>query len=592
MIYLILGIFLILIQFLPVLSSEDKKRGFIYNVFFWIIFQSLLAVLTQIFGLFYFWVIFSVNFLASLFIFLYYYKKIQWKRLKYLKIDWILIFIIFVSILTLYQVHYNYTGKINYATDQSVIYHDVKNMNYPYPYFSDEWDAISLVNYSIDNHALPIVNPLNGTIFSNFAIPFFSFLSGINLFFGINALYSFNFFAIFINTLIIVLCYLFLIKNGLGWKASSISALSILYITSSANLPGVWHMIPMHLGVVFSLIGFYFMSEDQTKYAIFCGLAVFLFYPPIILFYGLALLVFLLSRIKLNKKNVKKIFIYGSLGIVLLIALTYFLFLLPSFYPKAGPIVKMIFDRFYYKSFSGNLIPIYNFYDVLPILSILFFIFGIIEVYRNYKWLFSQIVLGFSFWLLYSFLTYRIIIDFERIVFFTALIVVIFFAFGIKKTFEYIDSKYDWSKYVTVGFFVFFIFFIPFYTSRDNWKKFIFIDRLSQVSASTKSPANRYITQEDINLFKNIKQKKFLSIPWKGLVIGVATNNIPLTAKDGIISTGMSQVIGEFLGGDCEKKVSVAKKYNLDYIYLYQFDCSEFKKLGESKEGFFLYKFR
>jgi hypothetical protein len=590
MIYLILGLILLVCQFLPVFIFKDKNKGFVYNLFFWIIFQSTVAVLTQLFGVFYFWVIFPINVLASLLIFLYCYKKIQWKNIKF---DWVLIFIILVSVATLFQVHYNYTGKINYATDQSAGYHQVKNMNYPYPYYSDEWDTVALINYSTTNHSLPIVNPFDGNVYFNMAIPFFSFLAEINLLLGLSALYSFNFFTIFISTLIVVLCYLFLLKNGLGWKVSAISALSVLYITSSANLPGIWHLIPIHFGIIFSLIGFYFLLENKTKLALLAGLCVLLFYAPIIVFYVLAIFIYMFGKAKLQGKDIKKILWFSLFGVIILAVFGYFLFVLPFFYQKSANFINMILNRLYYKSFSGNLIPQYKIYYVLPFFTIIFFLSGIVDIFKKNKWIFSQLMLGIFFWFLYSFLTYRIIIDFERIVLFTSIIIIIISAFGLKKIFDYVDQKYSKylaSRYITFAFLGFFVVFIPFYTSVASWQNFVYVDATGQVKATVRSVANVYITKEDIDLFKDIKQKKFLSIPWKGLVLAVATNNYPLVVKEGIVSTGDAKNLSAFLQADCKNKLSLAKSYKLDYIYLYQFDCPEFEKISQSKEGLVLYK--
>lgn len=590
MVYLILGLILLVCQFLPMFLFSDKKRGFVYNLFYWIIFQSGLAVLTQLFGIFYFWVIFGINLLASLLIFLYCYKKINFKNIK---IDWPVLIIVLISVFTLFQVHYNYTGKINYSTDQNAGYHQIKNMNYPYPYYSDEWDAVGLINYSTNSHRLPVVNPLDNNVYFNLAIPFFSFLAEANLLLGLNALYSFNFLAIFVSTLIVVLCYLFLLKNELGWKVSSICALSILYITSSANLPGIWHLVPVHFGILFSLMGFYFLLESNIRLALVSGLCILLFYPPLIIFYGLAILVYVFSQAKSGGKDIKK-YIWILLSCIIFLAVfSYFLYILPYFYPKSLNFINMVFNRLYYKSFSGNLIAEYKIYYVLPVFIILFFLFGIVEVFNKNKWIFSQLILGVFFWFLYSFLTYRIIIDFERVVLYTSIIIIITSAFGLKKIFDYFDQKYpkySVSKYITPLFLIFFVAFIPFYTSSAKWDKFVYVDATGQVRASVRAVANIYITQEDLDLFRNIKQKKFLSIPWKGLVIGVATNNYPLVAKEGIVSTGNAKNLSDFLQADCKGKLDMAKSFKLDYIYLYEMDCPGFEKIGESKEGLFLYK--
>ena len=67
------------------------------------------------------------------------------------------IFIIIVSFICFYSVHYNYAGKVTTINEP---FKEVKNMKYDYPYFSDEWSSVSLIQYSLDNHKLPLVNPL------------------------------------------------------------------------------------------------------------------------------------------------------------------------------------------------------------------------------------------------------------------------------------------------------------------------------------------------------------------------------------------------------------------------------------------------
>src|SRR3989339_1548052 len=333
MISFILGLMLLITPFLVVVLFKDKKIGFIFVLFCSILFHVILALATQMLGIFYYGIIIGVTFVADLILLFFVFKKLKassfpatagsrpWRDKfqvsSFKKIDWALIFVIIVGFLTLYQVHYNYTGKINLATDRTVGYHDVKNMVYPYPYYSDEWDAVSLMKYSINSHVLPFKNPLDNSLHINFAAPFFSFLSGIALLLRVDPLLSFNYLSIFINTLIIILGYVFLRFNKMPKAISGITALFLLYIPSAANLPGTWHLIPIHMGIVFSLIGFCFMSLSEIKLAAMSAVAVLMFYPPLILFYAPALLIFLFSKSSFININAKRSIAFLAAGLFL-----------------------------------------------------------------------------------------------------------------------------------------------------------------------------------------------------------------------------------------------------------------------------------
>jgi hypothetical protein len=591
MIYLFLSLIILAFPFLLLSFFNDKKAGFAYILFFWVLFQTATAVITQFFGIFYFWVILGINLSAVLLIIFYIIKKQQIKKI--FDLDWMLIFVIAVSLLYLHQVHYNYTGKISLSTDQSAPSHHAKSMTYQYPYYSDEWDAVVLMNYSIDTHLLPTKNPLNNSSYINFAIPYFSFLSALSLFLRTSPLLCFNFIAIFINILIIVISYFFLRINKTTKIVSAISALSLLYISCGANLPGIWHLLPIHLGIVFSLLGLCFMSLKEKKMAIASAIMVLLFYLPLILFYGLALAVFLAQKINIkNKKNQKIVFYAGAVA-TLAVLTGYFLYL-ASVLSQKYEIGDALFSRLFYPSFSGDFIPQYTFYYVIPFFILLFFVFGIYYVFKNMKWLFSQVILGAFFWALYSFITYRIVIDFERVVFFTSIIVVLISGFGLKEIFEYINSKYQKNipaiKYAGFLALAVFVLVCPFYTAQSNWEKFILIKPADGAKAYPRSPANNYITKDDIKLFEGISQKRFLSIPWKGLVLAAATKNYPVVAKEGIISAGDAQMVDKFLKAECDEKIKMAKSQKIDYIYLYNLNCDGFEKKGQSREGFVLYK--
>ena len=290
-----------------------------------------------------------------------------------------------------------------------------------------------------------------------------------------------------------------------------------------------------------------------------------------------------------------------------------------------------IFNYIFYRSFTGNFIPQFYFYNIIPWPAIFFSAIGIYFVFKNKKWLLYQLVLGIIFWIFYSFSSLRIIIGYERVVFFTSIIVVLISAFGLEeikkviflslrgrseatdvaiqsyrlprrpyKIFDLLAPRNDSSEIVSfwlamtlqIIVILLFVLAIPFYTQNQNWEKLILKNPIIKANSIPMPPANNYLTQEDLELFKNIKQKRFLSAPWKGTVIGTATNNYPVITKGGTItmSSDNPDLYNQFLNFECEKKGRIAKEKNIDYIYSRAFSCQNFQEINKSSEGFVLYK--
>ena len=99
-----------------------------------------------------------------------------------------------------------------------------------------------------------------------------------------------------------------------------------------------------------------------------------------------------------------------------------------------------------------------------------------------------------------------------------------------------------------------------------------------------------YLHPDDLLLFKDIKQARFLSIPWKGLVVGVATGNYPLSSKESIVSNNFLNY-NEFMAKNCAGKTKLAQKMKVDFVYSHPFLCNNFLERGRSQEGFVLYEF-
>lgn len=594
MIQLILGILLLSIPFILVTLFDDKKKGFIYILFFLFFFQSFLGLLTQLLGIFYYQVIIGATLIVDLVLIFIYFKiknKVSAKggsASGRKKIDWVILFVTIVSLLTLYQVHFNYTGEINIATDYRPSYHEVKNMEYVYPYFSDEWYAVSLVQGAIENHSLPVNNLLNNKFFPNLELFFHSFIAQIMLLLGLNPLLNYTILSIFINTLIILLMYLFLRLSDISRLSAGIASLLALYIPSGANIPGFWHLIPLSSGILFFLFTLCFMKIGNIKISTLGTILACLFYPPLAPFYLLAWLVFLYSKSKDKKKALK---LFSKIAIVSVIVA-------PIIYSltKAAPFSKTIdylLSRIFFEAFSAPFISQIYFFDIIPILSILLLTFGLYFLVKNKKWiLLSTFILGILYWFLYSLSTYRFFAEYERIVILTSIIIVIISGFGLKQIENYIKEKdLKIFKMAEIAILLSFLILIPFYTKANAWKKIVAIDPQTKIISYPKSVANNYLTEEDLKLFSDIKDKRFLSIPWKGTVIGVATRNNPIVTKQGTISIGSNSVIGKFLGANCNEKKNMAKDLKLDYIYLNEYDCPNFVKIGQSSEGFYLYKF-
>jgi len=590
----ILGIILLTLPFLVINLFSDKKRGFIYVLFFWLIFQTALAVTTQFFGVFYYNVVLCCTLFADIIIlFAYFLIRIKNKQklvFNFKKIDWVVLAVIIISFLTLLQVHYNYTGKINLATDQVVSYHEAENMKYVYPYFSDEWYAVSLIEGSINFHSLPIKNILTNTPFLNLELFFHSLLAGIFLILKLDVLTQYTLVSIFINTLIIALIYVFLRISNVSRLASGVCSLFTLYIACGANLPGLWHLIPFTLGIVIFLISICFMEFNSVKMAVASmGLACF-FYPPLIPFFTVAVLGFLFFRIKPTKQNIFKI----AIGLILLFILS----VLGFYALLASPLkdlVNYIVSRIFFTSFVAPSITQLYFYRVIPLPAVIFATMGLYFTYKNKKWIFTELIFCAVVWFFYSLTVNRFFIEYERMVIFVSIIAVIISGFGLKFIEEEIKKEFqkkgeDFLKIAEISVIFIFLLLVPYYTQGTNWKNFILINPNNNIISYPKSPANNYLTTDDLRIFKDIKNKKFLSISWKGTVIGVATGNYPVVSKAGTISIGREITIDDFLNSDCAGKTYIARLTGVEYVYMPKFDCLGFKEMDKSEEGLVLYK--
>jgi hypothetical protein len=592
MIGLMIGIILIFLPFLGIFKFKDKKIGFAHILTFILIFHLSIALITQFLHIFYYAFILIANIFFVLSIFVIFGFSDLIKNVKHFKffknIDWIMILMLVIAFISLFYVHYNYTGEYTTAS-QDFLKSD--NFSYSYPYYADEWYSIAFIDQSIKSGELPMMNPFisDKQYYTNYNFFFHSFLSEIFLLLDLNPLTNYVIIGIFFNLMIILLIYLLLLFFHINKLVSSVISLSALYITNGANLAGFWTLIPLTFGIILFLISLFFIFLNKTKLVILSGILLSFFYAPLFpIFFIVALF-----SIHDSKERFKFILFFLILALFFPIAHLLYAYFFNSFNIPFVEYILLGFSNYiskiFFISYTGDFIPKYTLYNIIPLPILFLSLFGIIPAFRKGRPLFFYLMIGLLYSLFCSIFIYRIFIDYDRIVFFNSILIVIFSGFGL----DFLIKKLKFGKrYIYIILILILIFFLisplsGYYTSRDNWKELKACDKENNC-VPPASPVNEYLTLDDLMIFNEIHNKNFLSSPWKGTVIGVSTNNYPLVTKSGTITLNQD-LYSSFMESECSDQIKIIKEYKIEYIYASYFKCDGLKILNQSKEGFYLY---
>lgn len=589
MILTILGLILLLAPFMALKKFKNPKVGFFYIVLFIFLAQLIIALITQTLHLFTYQVVLTLNIVVFLTCLLFFRPHKLDLKLLAKKIDLFLVYVVLVSFAALYLAHYHYIGS--YSTTTNLSTETKTPLNYPFPYFSDEWYSIAFIKDAIKTQSLPVRDPIWHGPFTNLEIAFHSLLSEFIVLLKLNPLTNYVLLSIAINVLTIVLLYLFLVVNDVKKRHSAIAGLSALYIVNTSLVPGLWTLIPLSLGIIFLLLCMVFCYLGRKKMFMIASFLTLFFYPPLILF------VFILMLSQLNRKSFSKslkIFIQHVAIITISAVLISSVFLFDRFSP--GQIFELIMHKLFYDSYVGsNFVFSFPIYFAIPIPILLLVILGLPVLYKEKKALFAMVGVSLVFWVCYSFTSYSFIIEFERLVIVASILLVIVAGFGLKNVFDTLAKfeglKDNWDllyfQYIILILFVPLLFF---YTKTDAWKHFT--GRSPHMIAHNLPLANRFLYPDDLRLFAGVKNERFLSSPWKGTVISVATNNIPLTIKSGTISRLTQDYLEQFRNFSCKEKLDFVNLHSIAYVYipLLQIDCPMFQVKGISNEGIILYK--
>ncbi len=589
----ILGIFLIITPFGLIFYFRNRLIGFLTILIASISFHLILALISQFWQFFNYSVIITVNLVAFLAILIWALKNFKKANFKII-IKWPLLLGLLIVIFQLFAVHFLYSGTINTIRGHETVH----NFSYKYPYFADEWAGVAFTNYSIKTQSLPLTNPLidgeEHNNFPNIFVAFFSFLAEIFLLTQINPLLGFVPLSIITGTLLCFLIYVLLKSSKIEELPAIIAMLVVPWIVNSSKLPGIWYLFPFILGAILFFSGLVAYQLKNRVLFFIANLLTLLFYPPLVVF---VLPVLILEIIIRNKKNLRSLVKEAVLLYFITAAIIFLILVLqPNNYSKllvlfANNIIRVNYD---------GTIPTRFIWQVVPLLTLPFAFLGIIKMWQKKMYLiFASTIIGLIFWLVYSFSKYYLAIDYTRIAAIASYLTIVAFGVGAGSAFELLKrnlKKEQRKQIINVLTMITLAFFLGasfFYTRYEGWKNIRLIYQFDSGpwQAPIEAPANNYLSNDDLRIFSNISQTRFFTLPWKGLVIGAATNNYPVLTKGSTITNFMMHE-WVFVDASCYGKDYLAEVHNIKYVYLPPFNCPNFIFIDKSSEGLHLYEFK
>lgn len=599
------GVCVSLAPFLLIGLFKDTLKGFLTILVTLVTVHVLVGLTTQAVGVFTYSVVMSFHVgMALVSIYTVYRYRHVWvlrirEILEYIRMKYTSparyssIFVLMVCLLLflfIYFLRFNYSGPVDTVFGVKKVTHS----SYTYPMYSDEWIGSSLVSYSIKEKSLPLVNPLNSNDpFINFLMATHSFFAEIILVLSLNPLTQYVHLADIHILFACIALYLIQRKFGVGMVLSSITSFSVVLITNSGNLPGIWYILPFIISstcLLYGMLGYLI----QSRYVLFVSTILsIVLYPPIVVFalpfivgatYGKKII---FDTGYMTALRIGLIALLG-IGVVLLFSLAHF---------SMVEILKRAFSFVVRNSLDSGKVT-YLPWNVLPVILIPGALIGLYVAFKNkYYPLLLPVCTGIFFWCMYAYMHKVVIIEPSRIVVITSILLLVVSGIGMQylwktklvQRFVYDDV----SMYISyrVLLFIVLLFCIWMNIQFHPWYKSHMIvligkDRRELIPSP---PVTRYITQSDIDMFQEFKEKRFISLPWKGLVLGVATHNIPLESKSSTLTNRLLRY-EQFIKASCEDKSKLVRKYHVDFVYSTKIDCPEQFKLEKiSDEGLVLY---
>lgn len=474
----------------------------------------------------------------------------------------------------LYQNHFNYSGMV--STINGPV--EMKNFSSPYPFYSDEWVAAGYSDYIVEKQKFPLLNVFNGAPFFNLLSVFYVTLAGVLQLFSLGSITGIPFVAIFFSLFILSTLYLFLRIHGVNQYLSALGVVLLVFIPNAGNFPTLGVLIAFNMGLIlFLLTGASIIHGNKKLMMWYCFLTLAI-YPPLVLL----ALPYIHALPTKNRK-----FVFAGIASIIAIVAAVTVYIDSDF-----------FSNHVYKYFAEGFIRKFNVYTAIyPWIAVPFFLLplsflGLRNTYKeNITWFWASIYALFV-WFLSLVFHCSFIISSERAAFLGAI-------FLISLAVYFLNSKLN-EKHSRIVFWLFIIVVVSIVLSGNIFKMNLYkyipnritenrSIRLGQ-KVSSNPPINSYLTDDDLRIFADISKKRFLSYPWKSLVLAVTTDNIPLQTKDSTISVRELSYI-DFQNANCDEKKNLAVKHRIDYVYGQKIDCKGFTLVSNSSEGLLLYKY-
>lgn len=175
------------------------------------------------------------------------------------------IFVIIISGLLIYKVHYSYTGFIqNPHVHPS--YTTVKNFNYPFPIHADEWTHLSQIIYIIDSRTFGFRNPYSPDLIfhKDFEFGFHFLLALLFKLTSLDPVLWYQFLPAIFFIINASLLFFFMRQLTNNYYIALFSILFFLAIPSNTNFLGNWFAVPLTFSV-FSIYLFFICLDKFIK---------------------------------------------------------------------------------------------------------------------------------------------------------------------------------------------------------------------------------------------------------------------------------------------------------------------------------------